>query len=260
MSSTPHETLVDVAGYRLWTQLNGNGLPTVVFESGGGDDASVWSSVEPELRRQRAISTFLYDRAGLGRSELRPGPYRVDDEVRDLQAALTARGVHGPVIIVSHSYGGFVSLLTAARDPRISGLVLVDANLPGFFDTDQVRRLLERFQDVAPAMEREAPTIARVMIPLMAALPTTARELRETPLPTSLPVIDIVAERSWIDLPDEVDAMRREHERFVGASPNREAVFATGSGHYVMRDRPDLVVEAVVRLIDRLRENEQPNR
>ena len=250
MTSPPQESLVDVGGYRIWTKLSGTGSPTVVFESGGGDDSSVWSTVEAELRRQRPVSTFLYDRAGLGKSEAKPGPYRIDDEVDALRTALSARGVRGPGIVVSHSYGGFVSLLAAARDSRITGLVLVDANLPGFFDPDQVGRLQTRFRTVAPDMERAVPHIARVMVPIMEALPATARELRATALPAALPVIDIMAERSWIDEPAEVEALHREHQRFVQASPAREAVFAAGSGHYVMRDRPELVVAAVVRLID----------
>jgi len=252
LNSPRQESFVDVGGYRIWTILNRHGSPTVVFESGGGDDSSVWSNVEAELRRQRPVSTFLYDRAGLGKSEPKPGPYRIDDEVEALRSALTAGGVPRPVILVSHSYGGFVSLLAAARDARVTGLVLVDANLPGFFDPDQVGRLQARFRAVAPDMQRAVPQIARVMIPIMEALPETAREVRTTSLPTSLPVVDIVAERSWIDQPDEVRAMRRAHEGFVAASPAREAVFAAGSGHYVMRDRPELVVAAAVRLIDQL--------
>jgi len=250
LNSPRQESFVDVGGYRIWTILHGLGSPTVVFESGGGDDSSVWSAVEADLRRERPVSTFLYDRAGLGKSEPKPGPYRIDHEVGALHAALTAREVPGPVILVSHSYGGFVSLLAAARDARVAGLVLVDANLPGFFDSGQVGKLQARFRTVAPDMERAVPRIARVMIPIMEALPETAREVRATSLPTSLPVVDIVAERSWIDQPDEVAALRRAHEEFVAASPAREAVFAAGSGHYVMRDRPEIVVAAAVRLID----------
>jgi pimeloyl-ACP methyl ester carboxylesterase len=38
----------------------------------------------------------------------------------------------------------------------------------------------------------------------------------------------------------------------VAASPAREAVVATGSGHHVMRDRPDVVLEAIARMIERV--------
>jgi hypothetical protein len=42
---------VDVRGYKLWMQVAGVGEPTVVFESGGGDDSSVWAKIE----RARAL-------------------------------------------------------------------------------------------------------------------------------------------------------------------------------------------------------------
>jgi hypothetical protein len=64
-----------------------------------------------------------------------------------------------------------------------------------------------------------------------------------------LPVIDIVAENTWADSPEELTAMRQAHAGFVEASPAREALFANGSGHYVMRDRPQLVTEAVERMV-----------
>lgn len=233
--------------------VSGAGSPTVLFESGGGDPSSVWSEISHEVEGRKGVATVLYDRAGLGQSEPKPGPYRVDDEVAALRAALSACGVRGPLLLVAHSYGGFVSLLTAATDPRVAGLVLVDANLPGFFDEDEVARLLTRFSAHADALSRANPAIARVMVPLMHALPATARRVRAVSLPPTLPVIDIVAEHTWVDTPEEVAAMRRAHTNFVEGAPTHEAVFAAGSGHYVMRDRPELVVEAIVRLIDRLR-------
>jgi len=244
---------VDVGGYLIWIQVAGSGSPAVVFESGGGNDSSVWSSVEPELRRQKAVTTVLYDRAGLGRSEPKRGPYQIGDEVAALRKSLTASGVDGPIVLVAHSYGGFVTLLTAAADPRVAGLVLVDANIPGFFDEAQVQRLLTRFNKFADELERADPRTAGVMIPIMRALPQTARQVREIVLPRELPVIDIVPEETWVESPEEVAAIRREHQAFVASSPAREAVFASGSGHFVMRDRPDLVVDAASRLIDRVR-------
>jgi pimeloyl-ACP methyl ester carboxylesterase len=244
---------IDVGGYRIWMRKAGRGSPTIVFESGAGDNSSVWSSIEPKIRRRKSVTTVLYDRAGLGRSEPKPGPYRIDDEVAALRTALSACEVHGPVVFVTHSYGGFVSMLTAAVDPRVAGLVLVDANLPGFFDEAEVARLMARFTPPIGELTQAAPRIAKTMVPLMLAMSETARRVDATELPLPLPVIDIVAEKTWVESPEEVSAMRREHAAFVAASPHREAVFAAGSGHYVMKDRPDLVVEATSRMIDRLR-------
>ena len=69
----------------------------------------------------------------------------------------------------------------------------------------------------------------------------------------TLPVLDVVAEETWGDTPEEQDATRRSHAAFVAGSPAREAVLAEGSGHNVMADRPDLVVESIVRMVDRVR-------
>jgi pimeloyl-ACP methyl ester carboxylesterase len=244
---------VDVGGYRLWTAVAGRGSPTVVFEAGGGDDASVWLHIEPEVRRRLGVRTFRYNRAGLGKSDPSPGPYRIDDEAVALERALDRRGVRGPIVLVAHSYGGFVATLVAASDTRVAGVVLDDANLSGFFDAAQASRLVARYTPQFDALERARPALAHVMVPLMRALPETARRMREMTFPPALPTIDIVAERPWVEAPDEVAAMQRAHASFVAASPAREAVFASGSGHYVMRDRPDLVIDAIARMVQRVR-------
>jgi hypothetical protein len=74
---------VDVGGYALWMQSRGSGTPTVVFESGGGEDSSEWSNIEPVIRERAKVKTVIYDRAGLGKSDPNPRPYRVEDEGTD---------------------------------------------------------------------------------------------------------------------------------------------------------------------------------
>jgi hypothetical protein len=79
------------------------------------------------------------------------------------------------------------------------------------------------------------------------------RRVRSVEVPVDLPVIDIVAEHSWAKTPEEADAMRHAHAAFVQGSRAREAVFAAGSSHYVMRDRPELVIAAIQRMVERVR-------
>jgi pimeloyl-ACP methyl ester carboxylesterase len=247
------ERRVDVGGYWLWTQVAGKGSPTVVFESGGGNDASDWANIEPEVRRSNAVRTFLYDRAGLGKSDRAPGPYRIDNEAVALEHALDAREVRGPIVLVAHSYGGFVATLVAARDARVAGAVLVDANLAGFFDNAEARRMVARYSPGFASLEQARPALARVLVPLVQAYPETAARMRQVTFPASLPTIDIVAERTWVDTPEEVSAMRQAHAAFVAGSSAREAVFASGSGHNVMRDRPEVVLDAIARMVQRVR-------
>ena len=157
------------------------------------------------------------------------------------------------IVLVAHSYGGFVATLVAG-DPRMAGVVLVDANLPAYFDEAVVERLVATYTPQFPALERGAPDLARVMIPLMRAYPDTARDVRTVDYPTTLRTIDIVAERSWGETTDDNNDMHRVHADFVAAAPEaRELVLARGSGHYVMRDRPEVVLDAVARMIERVR-------
>ena len=54
---------VDVGGYALWMQSRGSGTPTIVFESGGGEDSNEWSNIEPVIRDRAKVRTVIYDRA-----------------------------------------------------------------------------------------------------------------------------------------------------------------------------------------------------
>jgi pimeloyl-ACP methyl ester carboxylesterase len=241
---------VDVGSHRLWADLSGSGETTVVFEAGGGADSSVWERVAPQVQTL-GLKTLVYDRAGLGRSERRPGDYTLERDAHDLRTLLDRCGVTGRVVLVSHSYGGFVSLLTAAEDRRVSGLVLVDANVPGYFTPARLEALLAEYRPRYAELREKAPRLAAVMIPMMEAYPASARAVDRAQLPEALEIIDIVAEHSWATTPADAQGMRDAHAAFVRGSSTRSAVFAAGASHDVMRDRPDLIVDAVKRLAAR---------
>src|SRR5512133_3891307 len=105
----------------LWSSIRGAGSPTVMFEAGGGENSSVWSELEAEVRDRYEVRTMLYDRAGLGRSPLSSPPYRIDREAEVLRREFDRHGVTAPVVLVAHSYGAFVATIVAATDSRIAG-------------------------------------------------------------------------------------------------------------------------------------------
>src|SRR3954453_18748331 len=216
----------DVPDGPLWVSVRGAGSPTVVFEAGGGEDSSVWSELEWEARKRFEVQTMVYDRAGLGRRRRDPPPYRVDREADALRLELDRNGITTPVVLVAHSYGGFVATIVAATDPRIAAVVLVDANLAGFFDDAQTQRLLATYRPQFPALEQAAPELAKVMIPVIEAYPATVARLRQVDIPAATPTVDIVAERTWVETPEEIEAIPRVHRDFDAASPHRQAVFA----------------------------------
>ena len=66
------DSMVDVGGYRLHFHLvKGTGLP-IVFEAGGGDDASTWDAILTPIANVTGATLITYDRAGFGHSEVAP--------------------------------------------------------------------------------------------------------------------------------------------------------------------------------------------
>jgi pimeloyl-ACP methyl ester carboxylesterase len=207
----------------------------------------VWAGIVPQVQAL-GLRTLVYDRAGLGRSEPRPGGYTLEHDTHDLRTLLDRCGVAGRVLVVSHSYGGFVTVLTAAEDRRVAGLVLVDANVPGYFTQARLDALLAEYRPRYAELREKAPQLAAAMIPMMEAYPASARTVETARLPEGLAIIDIVAEHSWATTPADAQGMRDAHAAFVRESSARSAVFAAGSSHDVMHDRPELIVDAVRRL------------
>lgn len=119
--------LVDAGGFRLNLYCMGSGSPTVVFDSGWGDWAPVWSKVQPEVAKwTRACS---YDRAGYGFSDPGPMPRTSLRIAEELHTALHHAGIAGPYILVGSAFGGDnVRVFANLYMSEVAGLVLDDAD------------------------------------------------------------------------------------------------------------------------------------
>ena len=120
--------LVTAQGTRLNFYCMGRGSPAVVFDSGWGDWAPVWTIVQPEVaKRTRACS---YDRAGAGFSDPGPLPRTSVRIAAELRSALHKAGIEGPYILVGNAFGGDNVRTFAARySAEVAGLVLVEADI-----------------------------------------------------------------------------------------------------------------------------------
>ena len=120
--------LVNAQGTRLNFYCKGRGSPTVVFDSGWGDWAPVWTIVQPEVAKwTRACS---YDRAGAGFSDPGPMPRTSVRIAAELRGALHNAGIQGPYIMVGNAFGGDNVRTFAARYPaEVAALVLVEADI-----------------------------------------------------------------------------------------------------------------------------------
>src|SRR5437660_9720969 len=125
----PPGRLVDVGGWRLHLHCTGEARgsqPTVILEAGSGDFSVEWSLVQPGVAKFARVCS--YDRAGDGWSDLGPHPRTFQQIVYELHTLLDKAGVRPPLVLVGHSYGGWLVRLYASIYPNdVAGMVLVEA-------------------------------------------------------------------------------------------------------------------------------------
>ena len=96
--------------------------PTIVLVHGAWADGSSWNRVAPKLRAQ---GLTVLTPPNLLRGVPVDAPY---------VASFVAQRTSGPVVLVGHSYGGFV-ITNAASGGDVRALVYVDAFLPDEAET-----------------------------------------------------------------------------------------------------------------------------
>ncbi|WP_265570702.1 alpha/beta fold hydrolase [Sphingomicrobium nitratireducens] len=246
--------MVDVGDYGLHTTIEGEGPVAVVFESGNGNDGTVWADMAARLAG-RGYTSLRYDRAGLGQSAPRPGDaYDVDNEVAALRGLMDRCGVEGPVLIVAHSYGGMIATLMAARDPRVKALLMLDATNAGTENPARIEKLLTlsraRYQELRD-YDRD---LAAHIIPLMEAWGDTAAKARAAAIPDEIPIYLLV--RGIAGSPDDdLEEWQSGMAAFAAGGPRRYMVVAPGMGHKVAAERPDWVEASALQLLDYIERN-----
>lgn len=125
----PPGRLVRVNKRLMHLHVMGEGIPTVVFESGMGASCLSWTHVQPAVAEfSRAVS---YDRAGHGWSDLAREPRTAQQIAQELHTLLEAARVPAPYVLVGHSFGGYVTRAFAHLYRKdVVALVLVDSIHP----------------------------------------------------------------------------------------------------------------------------------
>ncbi|WUF42403.1 alpha/beta hydrolase [Streptomyces europaeiscabiei] len=110
-------------------ESNGSRSPTVVFESGLGNPATMWYWLFDHLPSE--CNLVAYDRPGIGWSRPAKGVRESARHSEQLLSLLKAAGAPPPYLLVGHSLGGLLIRLFAEQHPELTaGLVLVDATHP----------------------------------------------------------------------------------------------------------------------------------
>lgn len=265
---------VEVNGRSLHLVEVGSGDFTVVLVAGIGDDHQIWRHVQEGLADHARVVS--YDRPGLGRSDDAPLPRSPSDMAQELHELLGSAGYAPPFVLVGHQAGSFTARAFEAMFPdAVAGIVLVDPSHEeeddryGALDAaawdEYVSRRSAFFAAISEAAAREFDGYLSVLrSDAVRSAPKAARTApksersaskAERSAPASeRPVIvlagqGVAEEPRWIG---ETENGLKEKLALQGALAREmggELVVSEQSTSYIHMEDPDLVVDAVKRVL-----------
>jgi pimeloyl-ACP methyl ester carboxylesterase len=247
--------LIELSGYRLAIEAEGDGDPPVVFVPALGWTHSQWDQVRAELAVP--TTTIVYNRPGLGGSDPLPSalaalPLTTGWAAEQLNALLNKANVPSPRILVGHSIGGVIAERYASSYPDdIAGLVLLDRTYPplmlyecddglildgdegdGGITFDVTAMITASDDSLLPASTLPCVVVSRALGAWSLADPDSFA-------PTSL---------------REIDAIWQEHQRRLAARYDGQLIVTHFSDHLLPTNVPELVAQVIDAVVNGVRQ------
>lgn len=275
-NTTLKSQMVTVDGHQMHVLSSGlddrkPGEPVVVFESGAVSPSSTWGTVLSRVAEFAPV--FAYDRSTTGKSEW-DGELGTPDHVnRKLKRLLDTLNVEPPYVRVGFSFGGDLVRHFAGDYPDdIFGLVYVDPTIRSPKARLEIMKSIGSGEEGYEAILKADAAFAESLSPARrAAVEPVISVFKENvepdfaPVP-KVPTIMLLAGK----LPDRSNNLHRgqkmpfDMDKFVNArlknridrlsdwvleAPEGMVIIARNSGHAIHQEEPDLVVDAIRRVV-----------
>ncbi len=270
---SPPGQFIKLNTHRLHVNCIGEGPVTVLFEPGLGGSSFEWQPIQEKIAKHAVAC--IYDRAGYGWSD--PSPFNGDVHRLAFEANQMLKQVSDTdkLIVVGHSFGGFVVRMLAKHRPeQVIGMVLVDAS-----HEDQLERMetpgktkilpsgnsfVINRTDIPDNLPPEIGRKIAAFLRMRKSYVATERELRSfresvdqiKRLRDSYSIPLKVIHRGRNPLSAEKDGEARHRiwvelqEKLSELSSQGKVIVAANSGHHVHIDEPELVIEAIVEMLE----------
>lgn len=237
--------LVSVGDHKLRVLTQGQGTPSVVFESFGPAYLEHMGRVQPAI--SKITSTFNYDHAGYWFSEPGPKPRDANQIAEELYQALIAAEVPSPYILVGFSFGGpYIRVFAGKYPDEVAGMIFVDPSQESFMQwineewetinvvTPTQRKAQEewgcQWDSFTQAIEARLPAIP---ISLITGMKKTDHPFQRHYLPRKL----------------------RAHQEWLSSYKMTNHIVTTNSAHGVPFSEPELVIRVIKDMVQLVRQN-----
>lgn len=244
------DTLVTVGGHKIhFTILKGNGVP-ILFESGNGDDGSVWKDILTPLHHSTGATLITYDRAGLGKSGIDTINISFKNEVKDLEIGLKKLGYFKEVFIVSHSFGSYYSSLFAYRNKsKVKGAVFIDVATPCFFTSQWTKEFVDSISTNDWKMIKQ---YRLGLYYVLSHFQEISIFMSDKFLNHKTPVTIIRAENILPMVKDNEKEKWINCLKLYGTMENHTYVVAKNSEHKIWEKNPQIVIEEIIKLYNKV--------
>jgi pimeloyl-ACP methyl ester carboxylesterase len=237
------------------------------------------------------VRMVFYDQRGHGRSgAAAPDTYTVEQLGQDLESVLAVTAPRGPVVLVGHSMGGMTVLSHARQYPRryptrIVGAALISSAAEGVdrsplgeilrnpaleavrFSARYAPKLVHRTRGAARALiapilqaasfgdELVSPSVAAFAAEMMhnTSITTLVEFLHALEVHDETAALDVLAAVPTLVACGDRDLLTPvEYSKAMAARlPKSELVVVGGAGHLVQLEEPEVIDDALVRLVER---------
>jgi len=237
------------------------------------------------------VRMVFYDQRGHGQSgDASPDTYTVEQLGQDLESVLAVMAPRGPVVLVGHSMGGMTVLSHARQYPqryptRIVGAALIASAAEGVSRSPLGEILKNPALEAVQFAARYAPKLVhrsrgaarKVIGPILreasyghekispSVVAFSERMMHDTPIATLvefLHALEVHDETGGLTTLSKVPTLvacgdrdlltpMEYSEEMAHALAKSELVIVCGAGHLVQLERPEVIDDALVRLVER---------
>lgn len=253
------DTLLQIGDHKIHFKIQkGTGIP-ILFESGAGDNLSIWNSIIEPISKITASTIITYDREGFGKSSINSIDENINhhgilNSLIDLEKGLEQLGYSNEIIIVAHSYGGHLAKLYANKHPeKVKAIMFIDATHNFYAGND--------FFEKESAKQGKNTLKLKTTNPGMYFLASNFKEtiqiMESITVNSLIPMIDVVNGKPLFKEKEKNDHWEKIHHQFASQYPNCKEYKAIDCSHYIWLENPTLIINLLIDLYINTASHEQ---